>query len=288
VLLGAQALQRGAATGQGRFPAITAQLVTDGVLRAALSAAVILSGQESMAALAAGTCVASAAGLVTGGRLIPRWLARPRLRDRTIPTRPLGHLFVGAVGPLLAGNASLPWLAATNSQDPVTLGAFAGALTLSRLPTQFVSAAFAPLLAQLTRSSELGDAAGFRHLYRVALACAGLFGLVFVAAFAGIGPWLLSVYIGPQYELPVAALAALAAGSGALFLAYVEQAATAARGHWPVIAWSWSSAIVVFVVVLALPGDELALACAAPLASSAVAFVIMFAASAAGGRDTRR
>lgn len=283
-LSAAQALQRGAATGQQRFGAIAGQLMTDGVLRTLLTIALIASSSDSLLTLALATCVASSASLPLASRLIPVWLAMPRVRDASFPSRPLVYLLAAAVGPLLANNASLPWLAATGSQDPLVLGAFAGALTLARLPTQFVSAAFSPLLAHLTHAVEIGDRVTFRRLRRLALGTASALGLIFALGFAAIGDWLLGVYLGDRYSLAVWALAMLAAASGSLFVAYVEQASLAAQGAWPRITTAWLVATATFVVVLVLPVDELARASAAPLMATLAAVAMM----AVGATRSRR
>ena len=46
------------------------------------------------------------------------------------------------------------------------LGAFAGAVTLSRIPTQFVSAVLSPLLAHLSESVERADEDDFDARWR--------------------------------------------------------------------------------------------------------------------------
>ena len=74
-----------------------------------------------------------------------------------MPLRPLLLLLVGTAGPLLANNGSVPWLRSTDAVSPHVLGAFAGAVTLSRIPTQFVSAVLSPLLAHLSESVERAD-----------------------------------------------------------------------------------------------------------------------------------
>lgn len=275
MLAGGQALQRGSATGHGRFSAIAGQLVTDGLARAGLSVALIATGRDSQTSLALGACLAAAASLLVGSRMWPRWLARPRIRDKRVSNRPVGYLLIGAVGPLLANNASVPWLAGTHSVNAYTLGAFAGAVTLSRLPMQFVSAAFAPLLTQLSHCVETDDESTFRRLLRLAEVSVWGLGLVFVAGFTVLGPWVLGVYLGPGYDLSVAALATLAVASGLMFVAFVQQASLAAMDRWSMIAMSWACGAAMFLLVLVLPLNTLARATAAPLAAVLTALAVM-------------
>jgi O-antigen/teichoic acid export membrane protein len=260
-----QALQRGAATGRHDFAAIAAQLSTDGLARIAIVGVLVLVGADTVTTLAIACVVAAAASLLIGGWRIGPWLASPRLRGSEAAVKPLVFLLLGSVGPLLANNGSVPWLAATHSVDAYTLGAFAGAVTLSRIPTQFVAAVFSPLLAHLAQTVEDDDAATFRHLRRSAEVAAAGLGILYVLMFAVLGPWLLSVYLGPRYELDVLVLVVLAAASSGMFVVVVQQAGLAALDRWARIAVAWGIGTVAFIATLAAPGDTLLRATAAPL-----------------------
>jgi O-antigen/teichoic acid export membrane protein len=276
-LAAAQALQRGSATGHQRFGAIAGQLACDGVVRVVLVAVLVALTADTVTTLALACCVAAATSLFVGGLLCHDWLARPRIRGAEAAIRPLVYLLVGSVGPLLANNGSVPWLASTDSVDAYTLGAFAGAVTLSRIPTQFVSAAFSPLLAHLAQSVEQGDERTFRHLRRNADVTASVLGVLYVVAFAAGGPWLLALYLGPRYQLGMLYLAVLAAASSVMFIAVVQQASLAALDRWSRIAASWGVGTATFLVVLALPGDTLLRATLAPLAAVVAALVLLSA-----------
>ena len=146
-------------------------------------------------------------------------------------------------------------------------------MTLSRIPTQFVSAIFGPLLAQLAQAVEGDDEETFRHLRRSSELAAAVLGLLFVVAFAVLGPWVLSVYLGPGYRLGVLNLAVLAAASSVMFVAVVQQASLAALDRWPRIALAWVVGTVGFLIVLALPGEPLWRATLAPLVGVLAALV---------------
>ena len=260
-----QALQRGAATGRYDFPAIASQLASDGVVRVGLVAVLVVTGADTVVTLALACVVAAAVSLLVGNWRLGRWWAAPRVRGTEAAIRPVVLLLIGSAGPLLANNGSVPWLAGTHSVDAYTLGAFAGAVTLSRIPTQFVSAVFGPLLAHLARAVEHGDFATFRRLRRGAdLAAAGL-GVVYVLCFGLLGPWLLAIYLGPRYQLDVMILVVLAAASSGMFIAVVQQAGLSALDRWARIALGWVIGTVAFGVVLLLPGDTLTRAALAPL-----------------------
>jgi O-antigen/teichoic acid export membrane protein len=289
-LAAAQAIQRGSATGRRRFRAIAGQLASDGSVRLLITGLLVATGTETVTTVALGCCVSTATSLGVGGALCHPWIARPRLRGTEAAVRPLLYLLVGSIGPLLANNGSVPWLAGTDAVNAYTLGAFAGAITLSRIPTQFVSAAFSPLLAHLSQAVEDGDEGIFRHLRRSADVTAAMLGALFVAAFAALGPWFLTVYLGPRYHLPVLNLALLAAASSLMFVAVVQQAGLAALDRWSRIAIAWGLGTVAFLLVLALPGDALMRATLAPLASVAVALIVLSTVrpTIATGRGGRR
>lgn len=271
-----QALQRGAATGRHNMGAIATQLATDGVARATIVGLLVAAGHDSVTTLALGCCASVCLSLVAGAWRIGPWLARPLLHAADVPLRPVLLLLVGTAGPLLANNGSVPWLKATEAVSPHVLGAFAGAVTLSRIPTQFVSAVLSPLLAHLSESVERGDEEGFRRVLARAEVLTAVLGVVYVVAFAVLGQLALRIMLGPDFTLGVPYLAVLAAASSGMFVGVVQQAALGALGRWDRIAWAWVAATATFVVVLLLPGDPLWRATAAPLVGVATALASMW------------
>lgn len=265
--------------------AIATQLSTDGVARAVIVGILAATGHDSVTSLALGCCVAVVLSLVAGGRLVGPWLARPSVRGADVPLRPVLLLLIGAVGPLLVNNGSVPWLKSTDEVTPHVLGAFAGALTLSRIPTQFFSAVMSPLLAHLSTAVEEADEAAFeRTRVRAQVMTAGV-GVAFVVAFAACGQLLLALFLGPDYTLGVVSLAVLAAASSGMFIGVVQQAALGALGLWDRIAWAWMVAAVAFVLVLLVPIDPLWRAAWAPLVGVAAALVAMWVLGRNGWRS---
>lgn len=289
-LAAAQCIQRGAASGHRNFVAIALQLSSDGLFRFTLVGVLVLLDMASLFTLAVACCASTAASLVVGGRLCPSWLARPRIRGGEAAIKPLVFLLAGSIGPLLANNGSVPWLAATRSEDAYTLGAFAAAVTLSRIPTQFVSAVFSPLLSHLTETVATGDRVTFQHLRRSAEGAAVLLGTLYVIAFAVLGPWALSVYLGSEYRLEVVNLALLAAASSVMFVAVVQQAALGAMDRWTRIGAAWGLGTVAFLLVLFMPWETLLRACIAPLAGvvAASAALALLSRGVWGLRDPAR
>jgi O-antigen/teichoic acid export membrane protein len=293
-LTAAQAVQRGVATGHRRFGAVAGQLGTDGILRAAFLAVLMATGTATLVTAIAAACAASLLALLVGDRLCPPWRVRPSWSRHRVPAKPLLLLLVGAVGPVLANSGSAPWLAAVGEQSPTTIGAFVGALTLSRLPTQFVAAAFGPLLAELSHAVEAMDERRYRQLQRGADAACAAIAMVFVLGFALLGQQALAIYLGPEFELPVATLALLAAASGLMLSAVVRQAGMVAMDGLNTIAAAWTAGAGALLVTLLLPLEPLTRAAAAPLAAVLVALVVLslvrprfthLSGTAADGRD---
>ena len=90
-----------------------------------------------------------------------------------------------------------------------------------------------------------------------------------------LGPWVLSVFVGPKYELGTAYLVVLAAASSGMFVAVVQQACLAAVDRWPRIAVSWVIGTVAFVLTLTLPITPLWRATLAPLTGVLAALVAL-------------
>jgi O-antigen/teichoic acid export membrane protein len=179
------------------------------------------------------------------------------------------------VSPVLIYNGSVPWLSATHSVSAVTLGAFAGAMTLSRLPTQLGSAAFGPVLSYLSHAVDTGDRHSFRRTRRSAEAICLGGGIIFVLAFTLLGRWVLSIYLGPAYKIPMEKMGLLAAASAVMLLAILQQAGLAAHRKWSSVGVSWMLSTSAFIVVLFLPLSTLERAALAPLAAVTAAYLAM-------------
>lgn len=270
-----QALQRGTCTGRLNFAALAVQLSADGAFRVLLVLGAVAAGLDEVRWIALACCASALLSVLVCGLLNRRWWARPRLRGAEAAISPLLLLLLSSIGPVLVNNGSVPWLAATHSQDAYTLGAFAGALTLARIPTQFISAIFSPLMAQLSHSAEAGDRRTFFHLQRTGSATAVGIGAAYTLAFTLLGPLVLTVYLGPDYELDAAYLLLLAAASSVLFVAAVQQAQLTALDRWRRIAIAWLVGTAAFIATLAVPGDPLWRAAAAPLVAVVTAYAVL-------------
>ena len=269
-----QSLQRGVAVGRGRFAVFTVQMGADGAMRAAASVLLAVSGHASPEAFALVQCAAAGAGVVAGTVLERNWSGW-RGPCGSVAGGPVLLLLVAVTGPLVVNNAGVPWLAAAGAPS-LAVGAVAGALTLSRVPTLLVGAAYGPVLAPLARAAEQGDWAAYRRVHRRALAGAVVFAVVFAAAYAAVGSALLELYLGPGYVLPARDLVAFAGGSGLMFVSVVEQAALGALSAWSWTAAAWAAGLTCFVGLLLLGGGPpVRLLSFAVLLAPAVAVLVM-------------
>ena len=272
-----QAIQRAVATGRGRFTTIAAQLSVDGLLRVTITAVLIGTGWATVDRLAIGTCVAGAAGLAAGARACPGWFARPRLAAAGISWQPILLLLCASACPLLAGSGPALWLNAAGHVSQPTIVAFSAALTISRIPTQFVSAAFSPLLSQLGHAIEIADHATFVRLRSKAELAAGALGIVFIIGFAFVGSWVLPIYSSTPKgsAIPIGDLALLATAGALMFLTVVQQASLTALDAWGWIAGSWSCGTVTLFLTFLLPLPSVTRAVLAPAVAVLTAALLM-------------
>lgn len=262
-----QSLERGHAAGVDRFGVVAMLLTVDGALRASSLVLCAMFGLDSPLSAALAVLAGSLFTALIGHLRARAWIGLPDGRRTSFTASTAALLLAGSVGPMLINNASLPWLSGRGA-DAAVIGAFSGALTLSRIPIQLGGAAFGPLLRRFSHAIEVGDLSGERSEFRRALSWAAGLAVVFVLTFAAFAKPFISLYLGPAYQVPVWVCALLATSSGAMLVAIVAQVRAAARERWRSIAFSWIVAAGVFVAVLVVPGSDLLRCSLAPAAAS--------------------
>ena len=270
-----QCVQRGISSGHRFFVMNATQFASDGVIRVALVLAVHAFARSSMAMFAAATCLSAAASVLISFAVFPGSWTRPRLRGSNVSWRPLLYLLLSMASIMLINNGAVVWLSATHSIPAIMLGAFAGVMTLSQIPTQLSSAIASPTLSYLAQALDTGDHVRFRQLHRRVVTLTFWFGLAFVGAFMVLGHEVLSLYLGPSYTMDRTYMLLLAASSSVMLLAMVEQAVLNSRIQWRKVGVSWTFATLGFFVTLALPVSTIVRAATAPLVSVSVAYVAM-------------
>ncbi len=282
-----QCLQRGVGIGRGTFGGNASQGMTDGILRALFAGLVALSGKHSMNWFAAAACASSACSLLVVHRVVPVWV-RPRLSGTRVHWMPLMQLSTGIISAMLLLNGSIVWLSASSSVSTYTLGAFAGAITLSQVPAQFASAVASTALSNLSIAIDSGKFDDFRRLRNKMLRWCAVGGGLFVAAFALFGQLALSIYLGSNYQLPRVDLIVLGVTSMVMLLALVQQAALSAQRQWRQISVSWGLGCLGFTATFFLPFEPLTRALLAPLLAALIVLVTMAVVQATENRKWSR
>jgi O-antigen/teichoic acid export membrane protein len=86
---------------------------------------------------------------------------------------------------------------------------------MTRIPLFFFGAVQATFLPALARVSALGDRPGFLRQTQLVLTGVSGAGATFVLGLAGIGPWVLQLLYGPQFESGRGVLVLLGLGATA-------------------------------------------------------------------------
>lgn len=294
-VLALQSFQRGVAVARGRFGAVTVQMGADGSVRMLLLAACVVAGVESPRVLATSVLAASVLGLAAARLAGGAWWAW-RGPAAPLPWVPLVALLAAAIGPTAFSNLPVPWLAANGDVSPYVIGGFAGAATLSRVPTLFLAAWYGPVVTPLVRSASQGDRAGFRRTYRFALLLTTVLGSGFVVLAAVLGPWAVGLFVGPDYLVSRVVTCLLGVGAGLLLVSAVAQAGAAALGGWTGTLIAAVGGLALFLCALLLPVPPVdAAALASALGAAAMVGALLMAvqgkvhsaerAGAATGRD---
>ena len=251
-------LGRGTFSGMGRFGAYGLYMGSEGVIRMAFCVALASVGVKAVGAY----------GIAVG---IPPLLAVALAvrRERNLyepgPEAPwgevssnLGWLLAGSVLAAFMVNAGPIAVTILATPDQKSLaGKFTTSTVIARVPLFLFQAVQASLLPKLALLVGAGRFTDFRAgLRRLLTAVSGLGVAAIVGAFL-IGPLVVRILFGPDYDLGRRNLTMLAA-SAALYMVAItmSQAIIALHGHARV-AIGWAVGVVVFVVVTALGTDLL-------------------------------
>lgn len=270
-------LARGACSGQGRFGPYALFLAGDGVIRLLLCIGLAVAGVDSpgwygvavgVAPLAAvALAVGRERGLVTDGP-DARWSELSRALVILLVASVLSFSLVNA-GPM-----AIDLLGSDDEQADA--GRFLNGLIIARVPLflfQAVQASLLPKLSALAGAGRFDDLrAGLRNLLAVTVAI----GAVATAGAFALGPEVVRLLFGTEYDLDQRTLGLLALSCAAYMLAVALAQAVIALGGHRLVAASWAVGVGAFVLVTAVAADELFLRVELGLvAGSAVAALAM-------------
>ena len=250
-------LTRGALSGTGRFAAYGTLLAGDGLLRVAAAVAFALVGFKTAGTY--GLLIAGASAIV-----LLAVLSRQRGLLEPGPEAPwselseaLGWLLLGSVLAQAFVNASVPLVKvlADEGQDAIA-GQFQAGLIITRVPLFLFQAVQASLLPKLSGYAASGQFVDFRNGLRRLIVVVIAIGAAATAGAFAIGPFVLRLAFGSEFDkLGNADLGYLSlAGACFMLSTALSQALIALRGYSKVAA-GWSVALVVFAIGVAVgPG----------------------------------
>jgi O-antigen/teichoic acid export membrane protein len=267
---------RGLFSGNERFGRYGGQLAVDGLLRAVLPAAVVLASMATVTSLSAALVVAPLlAAALTAGRVSRLSTPGPPIAWRELLPA-LGTLTGAAIlSQLIVNAAPVAAQVLATPEEADQAGVFIAALVLTRIPLFFFGAVQATFLPTLARLSAADDRHGFLRQLRLVLALVGGGGAAFVVGLAAVGPWVLTLLYGPDFEAGRGVLVVLGLGAAAYMVAQaLAQALIALRAYRTQLS-AWAAGSVAFFAGLALPLSLEARVSVALLVGGAVAAAAM-------------
>jgi O-antigen/teichoic acid export membrane protein len=253
--LGAEHLTRGAFAGTEAFTRYGWQLGLDGVLRLVGSGMLALMGIETVGWY--GFAVAAAPVIAV---IATMWRLGPATEPSSVEhswgelLRALAVLMVGtAMAQFVVNAAPVAASILAGPEEAARAGVFISVLVLSRIPLFLFSAIQASFLPGLATLVAQGDSVGFRRRLTsvlgvvTGLAVAGL--LIFVV----LGPWLVTLFYGAEYQTTRTDIWPLAAGAGLFMIASaLAQTLIALRAYLAAVL-GWVLGSVAFLVAIAVP-----------------------------------
>ena len=275
-------LARGACSGQGRFRPYAVFLAADGAVRLLLCAALSIAGVDTPGwyGVAVGVAPLVAVVIAIGGE---RGLVTPG------PDASWGELSKALVILLVASVLSFTLVNAGpmaidllgSESEQADAGRFLNGLIIARVPLflfQAVQASLLPKLSALAGAGRFEELrAGLRNLMAVTVAI----GAVATAGAFALGPEVVRLLFGAEFELDHRTLGLLALSCAAYMIAVaLAQAVIALSGH-RLVAASWGLGVAAFVLVTAFAADELFLRVEVGLVAGAGVAAVAMAASLA-------
>ncbi|MEO6822803.1 MAG: hypothetical protein ABI468_10350 [Candidatus Nanopelagicales bacterium] len=272
---------RGILAGTSRLHWYGAQLAGEGVLRAVGAIALVVAGVAQtqwygavLVAAAGVTLLWSAAVAVLGPVQVvgdPVVAGASMGPDRTAGA--LGWLLLATILSQMLANIGPVVLAGRPGTSASAAGQFLAMYVLVRIPLLFASVVQASLVPPLVDALVRADVPAYRRAWHRAVLVVGSFGVAAVVGVALLGPQVLTVFFGPQYQASRLVMVVLTFSSAALLLAATYQAALVALGRQRRVALVWVLSALTFALTLLLPLDGIAVVTLATTTSALIAVV---------------
>ena len=264
VTFGASYVARGAFGGSRWFTGYGLVLVTDAVARLLIAAPllVVASVDLAAAALACGAVLGTLVPLFVGRHVVTRALtqrdhgARFQLGSALRFAAPASA--IAAADQLLVNGAPILVMLEGGDDASRAAGVVFAATMLVRVPVYLFQGLAASLLPNLTRMQATSGTGDLRRAVSRTVALLLTVGVLTVLAGASVGPSLMQLLFGADFQVDRLSLALLGAGVGFyLGAATISQALLALDfGARAAIAWV-SSAVLFVALFVSLPGSEL-------------------------------
>ena len=270
-------LTRGVWSGTGRFKAYGTLMGSEGVVRMACAAVLAIAGVTAVGAYGVLVGLPAVAAVLLSRRGQHDVLQPGPEASWSELTPNLGWLLAGSVfaaALLNAGPIAASILKTSNAQNAVVTQISTGVI-IARVPLflfQAVQAALLPKLAGMAARGALDEfVRGFRKLMRLVV----IVGLAAVVGSFLLGTVAVKVFFDSDLSRRSLTLLAL---SSALYMAALAlaQAIIALHGHAKV-AVGWFIGMMTFIVVVAIPNDDLMLRVEAALVAGSLGALIVFA-----------
>lgn len=253
--LGAQYLQRGVLSGSGTFGSYATQLGVEGGIRLIGCVALLVIGVGIAGPFALLLAAAPLLSVLVVARSFVR-LSRvpgPRASWRELSSN-LGWLLGASLAAqALANLATVAVKVLSDPSQAAAAGHFLAGFTVARLPLLVFAAVQAVLLPGLARALAQGAPGRFhRQLRLVLLVTAGL-GSAGVAGAVALGPEVLGLLFGPEFDIARRDIAALSLATAIYMMALVLQPAVIALDLHRTNALAWMSGLAVFLGFLVVP-----------------------------------
>lgn len=147
-----------------------------------------------------------------------------------------------------------PLLLKASEGDAAIAGFAFNVLLIARAPLQLFQAVQTSILPHLTSLTAAGETDPFRRSVNTTLAAIGLFAAAAAVTLLAVGPWVMDLLFGGEFDYARGGLALVAVGMGLYLAAATLNQAALARGHAKHAAACWMFAAAAFVIFLVSPG----------------------------------
>jgi O-antigen/teichoic acid export membrane protein len=255
---GASFFARGYLGGTRRFTLLAALLVAESAARTLFALALAIGIAEGQTAVALGVAAAPLVSLLLVPLLVLLRAREPGRgeRERRPVSLSAGGSFAGAVLVIMVGEQAFlnagPLLVRA-FDDAAAAGFIFNVLMVVRAPVLVFQGVSASLLPHLTRMRARGGEDAFHASIKATLLAVSGFAAIVLVAILAVGPSVMQIAFGEQFEYDRPALAIMAVGMGLYLAATTLSQAALARGAAATAARSWALSAGLFLVWCLLP-----------------------------------